>query len=708
MIAIWKREFKALFWSVTGWLFLGITLALFGLYFFVYNLNYGYPYVAYSLSAISFVFMITVPILTMRIISEDRKNKTDQLILTAPVSVGRIVFGKFLALASVYTIVIGVISISPLVLMQFGKIPLAETYVAILGFWLYGLSCIAIGVFLSSLTESQVIAAVLTFVLIFLGYMMSSITGFLSSSGNILTKILNCYDLMTPLQEFMNGSLSLVKIVYYISIIALMLFLTCQAIQKRRWSVSRKTLSTSVFSVGMIALVLAVVVAANFAISKLPAKYTSVDVTSQKLYTISKDTQNYLKGLKEEITIHVLNTKSKCDDTLQKTLQCYDEGSRNIKIHYVDTAKNPNFAAQYTDGELTANSLIVESKKRAKAISYDNIYITETDYSTYSTQVTGYDAEGLITSACQYVTSDHMPTVYQLTGHGEMSLSGNFLEVLEKANLNVASLNLLEADAVPKDCRLLFICGPTSDFSGDDAEKILAYLKEGGKLFWTVDGYGAKLKEMPNVLSVLKAYGIEPVDGLVADSDTSYFYQNPFYLLPYVEMTAMTAEISGNTSVFMPFAVGLRRQGQEGTEDEAGESPDLLTSSGKAVAKANFETATTYEKEDGDTEGPFILGCYDVTESGGELAVFGSTEMFSDNADSIVSGRNSRLFSGVVNVMIGEEETPAIVIPVKDYSVSQIIVSARTMLVYGLLWSILLPLALIVAGIVVWARRRKK
>lgn len=204
MLAIWKREFRSLFHNVIGWLFLGVILFLYGLYFFVYNLSYGYPYVSYTLSAISFMMVIAVPILTMRVLSEERHSKTDQLLLTSPVSVGKIVLGKFLALASVFTIAIAVICLSPLVLMSFGDIPVLETYVGIFGFWLYGLVCIAIGTFVSSLTESQVVSAVITFVMLFLGYMMSSLTGIISSTGNLLTKILGCYDLMTPLEDFLG------------------------------------------------------------------------------------------------------------------------------------------------------------------------------------------------------------------------------------------------------------------------------------------------------------------------------------------------------------------------------------------------------------------------------------------------------------------------------------------------------------------------
>ena len=104
MLAIFKREFKSYFQNVIGWLFVAALLAVYGLYFYVYNLKNGYPYISYDLKGIGFIMMIAVPILTMRSLSDEKKTKTDQLMLTSPVSVGRIVAGKYLAMAAVYTI----------------------------------------------------------------------------------------------------------------------------------------------------------------------------------------------------------------------------------------------------------------------------------------------------------------------------------------------------------------------------------------------------------------------------------------------------------------------------------------------------------------------------------------------------------------------------------------------------------------------------
>ena len=195
MFAVLKREFRSYFQNVIGWLFVAALMALFGLYFYVYNLRQGYPYLYYTLSAITIIFMIAVPILTMRSFAEDRKNKTDQLILTAPVPVAKVVLGKYLAMLAVFTVDIAVFCVTPLILRAFGTIPMAESYIAILAFWLYGAASIAVGMFISALTESQVIAAVLTFVVLFISYMMQSLTGLISSDGNWLTKILNGLDL---------------------------------------------------------------------------------------------------------------------------------------------------------------------------------------------------------------------------------------------------------------------------------------------------------------------------------------------------------------------------------------------------------------------------------------------------------------------------------------------------------------------------------
>ena len=183
MTAIYKRELKSYLTSMVGYLFIFFILVLTGIYFSAYQLSAAYPKFEYTLSAVTFVFLIGVPILTMRVLAEERKQKTDQLLLTAPVSVGNIVIGKYLALVTVYAIPILVMCTYPLIMSKFGTVAFGSAYTAILGFFLLGCANIAIGVFMSALTESQVIAAVLTFVLLFAFYMMNGISSFFSKTS---------------------------------------------------------------------------------------------------------------------------------------------------------------------------------------------------------------------------------------------------------------------------------------------------------------------------------------------------------------------------------------------------------------------------------------------------------------------------------------------------------------------------------------------
>lgn len=713
MLAIFKREFKSIFWNITGWLFIGITLALFGLYFFVYNLSYGYPYISYSLSAIAFLFMVTVPILTMRVLAEEKHAKTDQLLLTAPISVGKIVLGKFLALALVYTICIGVICVAPLVLMIFGEVPLAETYVGILGFWLYGLATIAIGTFVSSLTESQVISAVVSFGLIFVGYMMSSICSVISSSGNLLTKILGCYDLYTPLDDFFNGTLSVTGIVYYLSVIALALFLTEQMIQKRRWTISRNMISTSVFSTGMIAIVVALTVVVNLIASALPETYTQIDATSQKLYSITEDTEKYLDTLKDDVTLYVMVNKNSKDDNVDRTLQKYASASKHVKVKYVDPNVSPTFASKYTDSDVTSNSIIVVCGDRSKVIDY-NSDIYEYSYdSSYNYSVTGYDCEGQVTAAIQYVTSESTTNVYELTGHDESTLSGDFSEVFQKRFMNVGSLSLLTVDAIPEDCQALFITAPQSDLSEDDLSKLSQYLGNGGKIYLSIDY--SKWNDLTNFKKLLSDNSIETTESLLAETDRSYYYQSPFYLLPNVENTEVSSSVAGMTQVFVPYSVGLTYTGEDDSNVTS-----FMTTSDTTIAKAaaniaavqsQADAANIASAQDGDTQGQYSLGIMVTNENGGELCVLGSAMMCTDSANQIVSGHNATLFNGIVNALVttdDENSDNAVVIAAKDYTVSNLTVSANAMLVYGILWGIFMPIVLIIIGIIVWARRRKR
>lgn len=701
MAAIYKRELKAYFHSFIGALFIGATLFLLGIYFSVYNLFMGYPYIGYALSSVVFLFLVSIPLLTMRILAEERKQKTDQLILTAPISVGKIVTGKFLALATIFAIPVAIISIYPLILSIFGKVAFGETYLAIAGFFLYGIASISIGIFISSLMESQVIAAVLTFGVLFLGYVMSGLCNMISSTGNWITKILSVFDMVGRYDDLLNGSLHVSSIVYYLSVTVLFLIFTVQSIQKRRYSVSVKNAGIGAYNVSVTVISVAIAVFLNVIAIELPSTYTVFDVTSQKLYTLSDETRAYVEDISEDIDIYVLVNESQADMVLSMMLKNYEELNPHIKVSYVDPAVNPKFFTNYTDSAVSSNSVIVESAQRSRIIDYETIYQTEFDYSTYSSTVTGYDGEGQITSAIAYVVSEDMPKLYMLEGHGELEFDSGFKTVIEKANMDYKTINLLNYDQVPEDADCVVINAPTEDLSADDTEKMLSYMENGGSVLLVSTYTG---KELENFDSLLEFYGVKVTTGLIIEEDQNHYYQNPFWLLPEIGYDDVTEKVYGNGSyVFVPYAQGLSYE-----ESDEVEISVLLSASDDCYVREDVENAVDYSRQEGDLEGPFDVGlkCVKLLEEGTSTAIIYSGEnIFTQGADEMVSGSNQKLFSGTLGAFASY--TDSISIPVKDYEISYLTISQRNLILIAFSTVIILPFAFLIVGFIVWFNRRK-
>lgn len=183
MIAIYKRELGSYFHSMTGYICAAFLIFAVGIYFMATNLFSGYPSFSYALNSSLFIFMLTTPILTMRSMAEDRRNKTDQLLLTSPVSVTKVVLGKYFAMLTVLALPCLVFCFCPLIILANGNATLASDYASILMFFLMGSVCVAVGLLISSLTESQVIAAIGTFGAVLLLLLWKSLMSFIPSSA---------------------------------------------------------------------------------------------------------------------------------------------------------------------------------------------------------------------------------------------------------------------------------------------------------------------------------------------------------------------------------------------------------------------------------------------------------------------------------------------------------------------------------------------
>lgn len=234
MKAIFKKEFKNYFLSPVGYIFVGVFMALSSMFFAGGILATQQADISLMFSDINVIYLFLASLLTMRLLAEEKNKKTDQLLLSSPVSITEIVLGKYFAAMAVFGVTILLSFIFPAIMFAFGEPSLSEVIGSYIGFVLLWGAFISIGVFISSLTESQMIAGVFTFASLLLIYFISWFEA--SVQNELAKKVIDCFSLLSRYSEFQSGILNIENIIYYLSFIFVFLFLTVRVIDKRRYS----------------------------------------------------------------------------------------------------------------------------------------------------------------------------------------------------------------------------------------------------------------------------------------------------------------------------------------------------------------------------------------------------------------------------------------------------------------------------------------
>ena len=234
MFAIFKRELKAYFTSPLGYVVLAIFYAFSGLFFYIFSLSVGSTDISSVFLMMFIVLMVFVPLLTMRLLSEDKKQKTDQLILTAPVSLLSIVMGKFLAAYAIFAIGVAVMPVYGFVMSTFATVSWLPIWGNTVGLLLLGGIFVSIGLFISSLTENQMIAAIGGFFINLMILLMNTLKSALPNG--FLQDVLSSISVYSRYSEITNGIFSLSSLIFFVSVIFIFLFLTVRVLEKRRWA----------------------------------------------------------------------------------------------------------------------------------------------------------------------------------------------------------------------------------------------------------------------------------------------------------------------------------------------------------------------------------------------------------------------------------------------------------------------------------------
>lgn len=364
------------------------------------------------------------------------------------------------------------------------------------------------------------------------------------------------------------------------------------------------------YSVGMIVLVLCAVIMINVIAAKLPESVRNIDISDNKIYEITGTNRDLLDQLDQEVTITVYAEKSSADERIRTFLNKYQALSNKLTLEWVDPVLHP---AELTENNVSENSIVVSCEETGKSetVSFDDILVVDTYnyYMTGNADATDFDGEGQLTSAVNYVTSSDQNTVYYTSGHGEQAFSDSVQEQLQKNNVASSELNLLMQEQIPDDCDLLIMNGVSADISEEEKTLIEEYMGTGGDVMILL---GDLTGEAPNLDALLNEYGMQRVDGYIADMERCY-QGNYYYIFP---------SLTGDETLMNGMSTGMvmlvNAHGMELTDP----ARDTIETTSVMTTSANGYAVTEEEQK----QGTYVLGAVATESIEGEEAAESAEE----------------------------------------------------------------------------------
>ena len=438
-------------------------------------------------------------------------------------------------------------------------------------------------------------------------------------------------------------------------------------------------------------IVIILVIGLNLVVNKMNI---TVDLSSQKMFTLTSDTTNLADKIKDKVTLYYM-----CQD-----------GLGTIKVVKKDPVVYPNFSKTYTDEDIQSNDVIVvnETNGKSKLVSQSDMLIQDTDYQTMSSSYT-LDAEGQLTAAIQSVTSANATTLYYTSGHSEQELDTTFKDVLNKSNIDTKELATESAESVPDDCNILLINGPQYDFTEAEYNVLSSYLKEGGKAMFFL--YPTTTEKMTYFYKLLSDYGVNVADGYIIDSEGSYSSQYPMYLTPTLEDSDLTSGLADTQKVVIPICKGMTVQSDVRSTLTV---ENMMSTTDGAYAKTNIKSQTV-DKEDGDVNGPFsvalsIKDSYaEKTKGTGhatEIVVFGSVSFETSSFLETNQFGNRTVLLNSLSYLAGQETT-TLAIPTRSLQQESVQIQESDRIFFTVLLVVIIPLILLGTGLFIWIKRRK-
>ena len=739
MKAIWKREMRGYFHTPVGYVFLGVFLAISSVLFYLDILSRRSTNLPGFFTEISAIWMLVSPILTMRLLAEERQKKTDQLLLTSPVSLPGIVAGKYLAAVTVLLITAGLTLPYVLIVALYGQVFPAELAVNYLGFILEGCAFTAMDLFLSGCAATPVTAAVLAFGANFMLWILDLLQTAVRTAW--VSDILKFVSLYRRNMTFQAGQLSFACLIFDLAFIALFLTLAVYSLDRRRtgggsteeslpqrirrglrkgkaaegdnrngpakkWKYS----GVSAMLLVMLALSLTALCIGADALEKRNG--LRIDLSFNSASTYSEKTREVLENIGHDVHIWALFRNGDEDVPLMELLDRYAAASPRITWEQADMALNPALVSRFTtDKDMPQDAgLIVwcEDTGRFRLIGPAEYATWLTDPETSEVSA-AWNSEILLTEAIHYVTRERVPQVVIVQGHDEWPAGDLtvFENLLKSVQYEVIYADTADKAFQPDPRDVLVFFSPRQDLSEDELEKLNAFAMQGGSFLFTRDYLDdGKIQKMPNYRILLRSCGFECVEGMVhadASAKDTYYDVYTTWLLPEMLSTDMTFDLAayGRTETLMPDATAFETP--EDTDNYMMTS--VVLQSGETAHLMRASAAG--EWEDSGLHGPFALALQSerITTEGhlSRAFIIGSTEtLVNEGILSMTDGQY--LTIRVMEYLLDLDASNLSIMP--KVGLHPTLGTGSTM--PGSILLAALPAAVLLAALLVMARRRNR
>ncbi len=725
MLALFKRELKENLCNLFGVISMAILLCAVGGFMAYFNIHGRLPGIEYALFYGRYALIAAIPLLCMRSMAEDRRNKTDLLYASLPVKPAAVVMGKYLALLAVWAIPVAVIAMYPVFLGAIGTVAYGTAYLSILHFFLLGAALIAVCQFISSLTRHFALAGLVSLAVMALLCGLPHLGGILPAGvpASILEQI-------SPFRQFEDmarfGVLNLrslaVLLLYPVLFVSLTLFVSATR-------GGRRGLRAPTVAVG--SALLCAVIAANVILPFLSFRATEIDVNKNSMMTIDEETERFLSELEEDVTIYWICEDNDLSGSLLgewfvRLLARYEALSEHVHVRRITDSEQ---VAEWEEVGLYNYDFIIRSEARYTVLTpldmflYSSTYVNEIVYEGQEAVLTAEEmaqyidlfmayeqvdisrsvynhsciANKALVSAMDYVTAEVIPHPYILTGFEGTPISDSLKAALVEYDFDeeITELDISRVDKIPDDASCVILHAPTSDLGDKETALLQAYLSGGGSLLLTTSP-ATWAEGSPNLQSLLTPYGLTALSGVVFETNEKYYVNSTDTLVPAVNSDHPLYSIFYENSAHrMPWAHAI------GISQNAEASPIFATSDA-AIRKPGGGSNETL-----GTPTQYCLGAHAVH---GESYViwFGSTDAFSD-AVTAKATANLLYFTASIDLLRGEfasayASIPGILLqiePLEELGAGMQVVCILTL-------AVVIPVGVLVAGTLTWINRRRR